>query len=744
MNDILKEYYGYNEFRPYQGDIIQSCLDGHDNLVLMATGSGKSICYQIPSLITNKTTIVISPLLSLITDQVLALKAMNIPCDYLSSQQQNSAVNIHFANGEYRIFYTTPETLIKNMSLFRELYKKGGISCIAIDEAHCLSEWGHDFRPSYRKLRIIRKKLSKVPIMALTATATVEVKNDIIKNLKLKNPLITITTFNRVNLSYTIINKTDILGDLRELLQDSSGSTIIYVPTRKLTEKITEDIGSMGFNVLGYHAGMGNKTRLDVHSKFIHSQVNIIVCTNSFGMGIDKPDIRTVIHIGIPKTLEEYYQQTGRAGRDGLPSKCIMFYNKRDFIMSGFYLKDITDETYLKVMKNKIQQMHSFIRTSNCLRKIILDYFNEDTNDLICNNCSNCIGNEQLVKRNLNYEIRLLLQVVADINQRYGRAIIIGVLTGGRAKKILDLQLNKFESYGSGKQIKKDWWFELVNIMINNKIIIEGQYKVLKFTELARNILNNGHIFPDISITNNMHELEQNNYMKFGIITDNLYTILHNLRSNFALQKSVPSHLIFNDKVLNDIVQSKPNTIEKLLDIQGINSFKAYEYGEQFIAAICNYLGERQDINNSNSERESDSVSNIGSNNSIKIKVKKKTRSISSITDSSIEEDTNNTRITEFVINRVTEPNLDEYLQMMLDGYDIVSIAKKYDVKISLVERKMLDYLNNGYNLPYTLAMNEAVYREIHRLHSENRDIINNFKNIIVTALEIKIALFTN
>ena len=393
MKTLLKKYFGYDEFRPRQQEIIERILFGKDCVVLMPTGGGKSLCFQLPALIMEGVTIVISPLISLIKDQVDALRTNGITADLINStlsQDEITGVMNHAKSGTLKMLYITPERL--SVQGFEDFLRELKISLVAIDEAHCISEWGHDFRPDYRNLKMLRSKFPLVPIIALTATATAKVREDIAKQLNLKNVQVFISSFNRPNLSYEVLPKKDSLRLILALLQSyRDASVIIYCFSRKDTEALASNLNKHGFKAITYHAGLNAEERKDNQERFIRDEVNIMVATIAFGMGIDKPDVRLIIHHSLPKSIEGYYQETGRAGRDGLPSRCVLLFSYADKFKHDFFIRNMPDNTEQKKAQEKLDQVLSYGNLRGCRRRFLLRYFDEEYKDVSCGNCDGCV-----------------------------------------------------------------------------------------------------------------------------------------------------------------------------------------------------------------------------------------------------------------------------------------------------------------------------------------------------------------
>lgn len=394
MENILKQYFGYEKFRPLQKEIIERVLMGEDCVVLMPTGGGKSLCFQLPALMFDGITIVISPLISLMKDQVDALRANGIAADFINSALSHTEiadVMDRTKTGKLKILYLAPERL--SMSGFEDFLHTLEINLIAIDEAHCISEWGHDFRPDYRNLKMLRKKFPAIPIIALTATATEKVRDDIIKQLDLKNSKIFLSSFNRPNLSYEILPKKDSLKSILAILNNyQNASVIIYCFSRNDTETMVNNLNKYGFKAAAYHAGLDSKKRKENQERFIKDEINIMVATIAFGMGINKPDVRLIIHHSLPKSIEGYYQETGRAGRDGLPARCVLFFSYADKFKHDYFIRNIANEVEQKKTQEKLEYVMQYGNFNGCRRQFLLRYFNEEYKQINCGNCDGCVA----------------------------------------------------------------------------------------------------------------------------------------------------------------------------------------------------------------------------------------------------------------------------------------------------------------------------------------------------------------
>ncbi|XP_013772432.1 uncharacterized protein LOC106457546 [Limulus polyphemus] len=493
---LLRHYFGHTSFRPMQWKIIHSVLEGQDNCVVMATGYGKSLCYQYPAVYSQGgIAIVISPLISLMEDQVTALRVANIEACLLgSAQKEKSTVLGDLMSGKYKLLYITPEYATAATEVLDKLHLKVGISLIAIDEAHCVSQWGHDFRPSFRQLGGLRTHFSEVPFIAMTATATPVVKKDIISSLRLKNPAITCSSFDRPNLYLEVFMKSSsVEKDLTKILGNHDGQTvsdgaiIIYCPTRSSTELVARKVQDMGLSCAAYHAGMTNVQRTQAHQQFVHDQVQVVVATVAFGMGIDKPDVRRIIHYGAPKDIESYYQEIGRAGRDGLPSICQVFYAQKDFIVSRSFLKTIKNPKFLEHRQEMINKMSRYLNITSCRRRNLIAHFEgKDKPDIggrerCCDNCtkklqrktetSYGIKNEE-EKMDYGPEAKLLFEAIQATGENFGIMVPVYLIRGSANQKLPE-RYKTNPIYGKGKDKKEDWWKALARVLVCEKYLVE-------------------------------------------------------------------------------------------------------------------------------------------------------------------------------------------------------------------------------------------------------------------------------
>ncbi len=606
---ILKSVFGYKEFRQGQREIIQNILDGRDTLAVMPTGGGKSLCYQIPALIFEGITVVVSPLISLMQDQVGALLENGVDAAFLNStltlEEYKKTVRA-IKSGETKLLYVSPEGLATERvkSILSEADVP--VSCVTIDEAHCISEWGHDFRPDYMEIAAFRKRFKDAVCLALTATATKQVQADIVKNLKLKNPAVLVASFNRSNIFLNVQPRTDGLAQILEFLsehKDESG--IIYCLSRKEVDSLTQELQERGISAMAYHAGLTDQERADHQNKFIKSQVDVIVATVAFGMGINKPDVRFVIHYALPKSIEEYYQEIGRAGRDGLPSEALLLYSAGDIHRIRFFFKDKSDDESFKAEK-LLQAMIDYAQCRACRRKFLLSYFGERYEpDADGSQCCDICETGGLPLQDVTVPAQKFLSCVYRVDQRFGATHIIDILLGSRNEKIKKFNHNFLSTWGIGTELSKQAWFELADAMQNAGLIDRvGEYNIVKVTSLGRELLQNRDKIElparinfdqqkkaSLALPKKKAVLHKKAQLQDDAQTSLLYEDLKAWRKKLADEENVPPYFIFNDKTLIEIANKKPSTRADLLSISGIGELKAKKFGSKIISIITEDAG---------------------------------------------------------------------------------------------------------------------------------------------------------
>ena len=596
---VLKTVFGYDSFRPFQREIIGEVLKKHDTLAIMPTGGGKSICYQIPALILPGITIVVSPLISLMQDQVANLESSGIHSVFLNSSLDfESYINTvnEIRNGLAKIVYVSPEGLATNR--VREILSdsKLNISCITVDEAHCISQWGHDFRADYLEIGSFRNLFPEAVMIALTATATQQVRLDVVKNLKMKNPAVFVSSFNRPNIYLDVKPKHRAAEQVFQFVSEHKNeSGIIYCNSRKTVDELADLLDKKGFSVLNYHAGLSDQVRAKNQDLFVRDKIQIMVATIAFGMGIDKPNVRFVINYDLPKSLEEYYQEIGRAGRDGLPSTALLLYSAADIHKIRFFFQDAADPQKSEVL---LQSMIKFATSSYCRRKTLLAYFGENFStsqkdkDYCCDICS--FG--EIPVKNVTIPAQKLLSCIIRTNERFGQTYVIDVLLGSHSNRIEENGHDQISTYGIGTEFSKEEWFKLVDFMINEGYLEKsGDYNILKITFkgkafLARReqlemplLTDSGEklIFKKKSSKITAEKPSENDETAAKIMEN-----LRNWRKRKAEDLNVPPYVIFGDKTLQDLATKKPKNKTELLNVYGIGEAKAEQFGKLILRII--------------------------------------------------------------------------------------------------------------------------------------------------------------
>lgn len=591
---VLKDYFGHDSFRDGQEQIVDALLDGRDALCIMPTGAGKSMCYQIPALLFDGVTIVVSPLISLMKDQVGSLVQSGVPAAYINSSlsyPQFLRVLSNVEHGKYKIIYVAPERLLTDG--FLDTCKKIKISMVAVDEAHCVSQWGQDFRPSYLKIVSFIKSLENRPIVgAFTATATNDVKEDIKKILRLENPFEITTGFDRPNLFFGVIkssSKDEKLIDLIRERGDRSG--IVYCATRKNVESVCELLCDNGFSATRYHAGLDEYERRKNQEDFVFDRKNIMVATNAFGMGIDKSNVTYVIHYNMPKNIESYYQEAGRAGRDGGEADCILLYSPKDVRLNRFMIENSEGNDELTIEENeqirerdfeRLKHMTFYSTTNDCLRGFILRYFGGDKK-AYCGKCSNCLSVHKLV--DVTIDAQKIMSCIARTGQRYDKTVICDVLNGSKSEKILKAELNNQSTYGIMKEVTARHIFGTIDFLAEKEYIsADNETEALKLLPKSRDVLF-GRERLVMKKVENSEKVVKTHRPEVPVNSD-LLDALKVLRKSIASKKSVPAYVIFTDATLTDMCKKCPETPDEMLEVSGVGRTKLEKFGKEFLEVI--------------------------------------------------------------------------------------------------------------------------------------------------------------
>ena len=593
--EALNQRFGYGSFLPLQREIIGNVLDRRDSLVVMPTGSGKSICYQLPSLFLNRLTLVVSPLIALMKDQVDALQRRGFKAAFINSTMaaaEQRKVQVDAQQGALNILYVAPERLVSPQFQAFVLDIKPGL--VAIDEAHCISEWGHDFRPDYRKLQFLRPSLPDTTLIALTATATERVREDILRQLEIPEATRFITSFNRPNLIYDVRPKRNSFASILGLLAKiGGGSAIVYCSSRQQTEDLARSLSNSGFPALAYHAGFSAEDRRQTQDQFMDGRISIIVATIAFGMGIDKPNVRLVVHYDLPKSIEGYYQETGRAGRDGQPSNCVLFFSYKDKSQQDFFIRKIEDEVERANAEKRLALMVKYCQIRSCRRQFLLSYFDEEWPHDSCGSCDIC----QRAAGQLDYGqefdgtelAQKVMSAIVGTGERFGAGHVVGVLRGGRGGRIIDLGHDRLPVYGMARDISANDLKDAIDQLVDIGLIERATdgLPILSLTADGRECIRDHS-----SVTLVKRESDKATFVKPGPTSNHdeaLFEKLRRLRKEIANELSYPAFVVFHDSTLRQMASEMPVSRSELARIRGVGSDKLQRYGDRFVAAIVAY-----------------------------------------------------------------------------------------------------------------------------------------------------------
>ena len=603
--EALKKYFGFDGFRSLQEEAIEASLLGRDLLMILPTGGGKSLCYQLPALLKEGITVVISPLIALMQDQIQALQDRGIEAVMLSSaatmEEQNIIYERLYHDKTIKFLYIAPERFVSQR--FLELLSRIKIASFVIDEAHCVSEWGHEFRADYRKLHLLKERFPSVPIAAFTATATPKVADDIINALRLQNPKVLKAKIFRDNLLLSAAKRVGNGYKQVEsfISQHKNDSGIIYTFTRKESEKLAAHLQKRGYDALAYHAGLSPEVRSDVYKRFINDEARIIVATVAFGMGIDKSNIRYVVHMSLPKTIESYFQEVGRSGRDTLMSEALLLYSSADEVQKREFIKDIENETYRNNAYKKLDEIYTFAISSKCRHRYIANYFGDDIEP--CGDlCDNCTKEEQ-EQIEITQPTLMLLSTIYRVGQNFGQNYVLDVARGSKAERILQNHHDKLSVYGVAKEYSKKQLEAVLERLFDLGAIVRGEHKVLRLTHKGVEILKTKeqitidkerYVVEKIKSIQKEHKAEE-----MGDYDAVLFEQLRTLRAEIAKQNEIPAYIVFSDKTLKDMSIKHPKTKEEMLEVNGVGEVKFERYGEEFLEVLRKYTSHVSDLKNS-------------------------------------------------------------------------------------------------------------------------------------------------
>ncbi len=597
LDFVLKRTFGYGTFRPLQREICETSLAGRDVFALLPTGGGKSLCFQLPALVRGGLTVVVSPLIALMKDQVDQLQASGVAATFLNSSLDADEARARLRGlhrHEFRLLYVAPERLM--LEGWAENLKAWNVTCLAIDEAHCVSEWGHDFRPEYRQLAKLRALLPDIPVMALTATATARVRDDIVSHLKLREPEIFVASFNRPNLTYRVVPKDEPLKQVIDFVRKrETESGIIYCASRAAAERVAEGLAGRGFSAKAYHAGLDAAERARNQEAFLRDDTRIICATIAFGMGINKPNVRWVIHHDLPKNIEGYYQETGRAGRDGLPGDCLLLFSAGDIAKQTHFLDEITDEKEQQIARAQLRQIVHYAESAGCRRAELLAYFGETYPLDNCAACDNCSEPRETYDGTIVAQkfLSCIYRIAQNSRFSVGLNHLIEVLTGADTEKIRRWGHDRLTTYGIGGELSRPQWAAVGRelMRLGYVAVAEGEFATLELTEAGMDVLRTRK---PVTLTKPMDlpKARRTAARREGDIAcdEILFAKLRTLRKQLADERRVPAYIVFGDNTLRAMARTYPETVDQMEGIPGMGEKKRAEFGEAFAAAVADYL----------------------------------------------------------------------------------------------------------------------------------------------------------